>query len=740
MLSLATHEPRFKVLREEVNFRGKKSGCSKCSEKGHNGYECPKSIEEINIIKAASAHTKPFVFLHVDILREYLEVELEVKELTFPYCLENAIDDWIFLIFFVGNDFLPHLPFLDIREDAIPKLITMWKQSLNTMGGFITKDGEVNFERARTILSQLAAMESQVFKTRLRNEPAPKQAAAQGGSADVPGQKRKNTDEAPSAAKTRFVKKSRKDFNGVDPARFQFHEDSQEIYFGRPGFEERYYASKFGVEADDLDFRKKVAMAYIEGLTWVLRYYYQGCCSWGWFYPYHYPPFASDFLRVDSFDFNFELGQPLRPFEQLMGVLPVDSKQHLPVPLHFLMEDKESPILDFYPLEFKLDLNGAAQVWKALALLPFIEIERLLRAIEKVYPQLTPDEHRRNSFGHEIMYIRNTNPLEAQFQPLYIEEITEPIALEPQLSRGISGNVTKDPDCNPHGVNRSPLVGKGPQDIMDDLSLSARYTMPKFPEGFVFPTSLLEGATPSAPTLSDGDKDTTRNGGTNNFGRHDYQRHEYYKGRENYEQKTHHDLVKDGFLANGEAPSNHQNYHPQRGGQRGGYQNQGQRGGYQGQRGGHQGQRGGYQGQRGGHQGQRGGHRGGYQNQGQRGGYQNHGQRGGYQSQGQHGGYQNQSQGPRGGYQSQGHPGGHQNQNPYGGYQGGPPPAPHGYHGGPPQYPHGGYPPRGGHSSYVSRPNRPPTIVSTSQPRPAGQPPRPPTQGFPPSGGYGGYP
>lgn len=36
-----------------------------------------------------------------------------------------------------------------------------------------------------------------------------------------------------------------------------------------------YSRAKFDVGAEDVDFRRKVAWAYVEGLCWVLKYYYQ---------------------------------------------------------------------------------------------------------------------------------------------------------------------------------------------------------------------------------------------------------------------------------------------------------------------------------------------------------------------------------------------------------------------------------------------------------------------------------
>ncbi|KAH6913536.1 exonuclease II [Coprinopsis sp. MPI-PUGE-AT-0042] len=165
-----------------------------------------------------------------------------------------------------------------------------------------------------------------------------------------------------------------------------------------------YYREKLEISYDDPKQMGDLVFRYVEGLQWVMHYYYSGVASWGWFYNYHYAPRISDLRHVDQMTFDFKLGTPFKPFEQLMGVLPVASKEHIPTAYQDLMYDSNSPILDFYPLEFELDLNGKKQDWEAIVKIPFIDEQRLLRAMASREHRLTPGERKRNSWGESTRF------------------------------------------------------------------------------------------------------------------------------------------------------------------------------------------------------------------------------------------------------------------------------------------------------------------------------------------------
>jgi len=74
-----------------------------------------------------------------------------------------------------------------------------------------------------------------------------------------------------------------------------------EVEFGKQGYRERYYQTKFFIKnnAQMDEMQKNIRKAYIEGLDWVFKYYYKGCVSWEWYYPYHYAPMAVDLINCD---------------------------------------------------------------------------------------------------------------------------------------------------------------------------------------------------------------------------------------------------------------------------------------------------------------------------------------------------------------------------------------------------------------------------------------------------------
>lgn len=132
MLGLATHEPNFTIIREEFK-PNKPRPCEICGQLGHEMKECVGG-ENSKSESESFGSEGDFIFVRLSVLREYLERELAMPNLPFPYEFERVVDDWVFMCFFVGNDFLPHLPSLEIREGAIDRLVGLYKDTVYKTG------------------------------------------------------------------------------------------------------------------------------------------------------------------------------------------------------------------------------------------------------------------------------------------------------------------------------------------------------------------------------------------------------------------------------------------------------------------------------------------------------------------------------------------------------------------------------------------------------------------------------
>jgi len=111
-----------------------------------------------------------FTYVKIPVLREYLSYELGNLKLPFEYDFEKVIDDFVFLCFFVGNDFLPHLPSLEIREGAIDLIMLLYKDILPSLEGYLTEKGKVHFDRVEVLFARLAKVEGEQFIKKRESE------------------------------------------------------------------------------------------------------------------------------------------------------------------------------------------------------------------------------------------------------------------------------------------------------------------------------------------------------------------------------------------------------------------------------------------------------------------------------------------------------------------------------------------------------------------------------------------
>eukprot|EP00036_Acanthoecidae_sp_10tr_P016736 CAMPEP_0206304000 /NCGR_PEP_ID=MMETSP0106_2-20121207/9523_1 /ASSEMBLY_ACC=CAM_ASM_000206 /TAXON_ID=81532 /ORGANISM="Acanthoeca-like sp., Strain 10tr" /LENGTH=1375 /DNA_ID=CAMNT_0053734805 /DNA_START=73 /DNA_END=4197 /DNA_ORIENTATION=- len=456
ILGLLSHEPYFFLLREEVTF-GRSRGPAK------------KQLDGVE--------QKTWHLLSLTLYRDYLDAEFSslANKLKFAYDFERLLDDWVLLSFFIGNDFLPHLPDFHIADDITPYIYGCYRETIVQCDGWLTDGGVINLARLQILIDCMAKFDRERFDTvyvdtRWAGFGAPGQGPAGrktkkgaavkpagtksgGGGGDAPALnpgaallsmlKGGVGDQAQGAAAAAAPIKSDNadDRGGVYDG--DADEDDSDDVFDLEFLQHKrgYYVEKFKLVDVSEEFIGDLARQYVEGLQWVLLYYFKGVPSWGWFFNAHYTPFVSDIHGIADLKLNFELGEPFLPFQQLMSVLPPASKKHVPEAMQPLMIDPKSPILDFYPLDFATDLNGKKQDWEALVLICFIDEKRLLDAMSEREHLLTKEEMGRN--------IRST-PIEMRYNNKHPVLYKSPSKVLPDVDASCVERAILDwPHCGP---------------------------------------------------------------------------------------------------------------------------------------------------------------------------------------------------------------------------------------------------------------------------------------------------
>ncbi|XP_074599461.1 5'-3' exoribonuclease pacman [Brevipalpus obovatus] len=388
MLGVSSHEPYFSLLREEVKFTRSKA----------------KHVNRVN----PSAIT--FHLLHLTLLRDYLHHEFSSLQdkLPYGYDLESIIDDWILMSFLCGNDFIPPIPHFQISKNTLSTLYRVYMEVAPELDGYLNEKGHLNLKRFQKFLAKLSQVDFdnfsetnadlKYFNSKRHQSKEFKHQSSKNGHYSTSNDTSPN-DESPMIS---FLENS-SDQEGTNAESSSENEDNL-LDDEFVSHKRDYYMTKMHYENVNSDVLKEQAYCYIKAIQWNLHYYYDGCPSWSWFYPHHYAPYISDVKSFEDIDLNFELGTPFKPYEQLLGVLPTASKQFLPEAYQRLMTEESSPLIDYFPENFALDLDGKQHSWEAVVVIPFIDEVKLLSATKSCENKLSEGDKKQNKHGPHLVF------------------------------------------------------------------------------------------------------------------------------------------------------------------------------------------------------------------------------------------------------------------------------------------------------------------------------------------------
>jgi 5'-3' exonuclease len=338
MLALTTHEKRFYILRDNI-------------------YQ--KVVTEYFVVNVNE--------LRKDLLSTIVEIEMKPHLFT-DKKLETIFNDFVLMCFFAGNDFLPHIPTIEIKDGGIDIMLRLYKLFKSNLTYYDDYNCvQIDKSNLAEFLKLFSEKEQYMINQRVNgvqyNKCFPFPALDDNTTTD-------------KSLTNRVVNLTE--------------------------FRRQYYREKFNIDVDKQTRSiKAIVNAFIEGLQWVLTYYCNGLYNWDWKYPYQYAPFLSDISEhIKRYSQPvYGLTRPNEPFVQLLSVLPPASQQLIPKALRVIYEK----FPEMYPEDVKVDLDGKRYEYEGTIIIPFIDDQKLKKEFSKIVDNCTSDEKKRNILTGKVL-------------------------------------------------------------------------------------------------------------------------------------------------------------------------------------------------------------------------------------------------------------------------------------------------------------------------------------------------
>jgi 5'-3' exonuclease len=260
--------------------------------------ETPHFIQSID----SSLEPEANYFLDIPELTEaiikYMNNDREISVEKQKY----KVYDYIFLCFFLGNDFLPHFPAVNIRTGGVDKMLNAYKATIGTTEENLTNGTKIYWNNVRKVVQHLVGLEEEYI---------------------IKEHKGRNNKERLIMANNTPEEK----FKRFEATPMYEREMEKFINPFKPYWQSRYYRGLFDIRSDTNGEQvRDISINYLQGLEWTMKYYTTGCPDWRWRYKYNYPPLLQDLIKfIPIFDTEFVPQKPVNPVTemvQLCYVLP----------------------------------------------------------------------------------------------------------------------------------------------------------------------------------------------------------------------------------------------------------------------------------------------------------------------------------------------------------------------------------------------------------------------------------